>query len=176
MIETKFDFDLPPEGIFNFQQAGIALYEDDDRFVKLAHVAIWRTRQTEWAKEVGEPATPRGQRYGNTVLGPPGAPDAPTTTTWLRIVKRTHPRTGEQRYTGYSSFDGRRWVRGGTWTHRLRNLRIGLFAMGGAGHRADFDHVRVFRVARRALPTGNGAAATAGARGRAARSAYGGRR
>ena len=32
---------------------------DDDAFVKLAHVAIFETRQTEWAKEVPTPVTPR---------------------------------------------------------------------------------------------------------------------
>jgi arabinan endo-1,5-alpha-L-arabinosidase len=102
--------------------------------VKLAHVAIWETRQTEWAKEVPEPVTPLGQRYGNTVIGPPGP------TTWLRIVRRG------DRYTGYSSNDGRRWVRGGTWTHDLPGARLALFAMGGpGGNVAEFDYVRVSR-------------------------------
>jgi arabinan endo-1,5-alpha-L-arabinosidase len=148
LVETKFDFDLPPTGVFNFQQAGIAIYADDDRFMKLAHVAIGETRQTEWAKEVATPLTPAGQRYGNTVIGPPGIPGAPTTTTWLRIVRHTDRASGEQRYTGYSSIDGRRWVRGGTWTNQLGRAQIALFAMGGTGHRADFDYVRAYRVTR----------------------------
>lgn len=146
MVETKLELDLPPAGLFNFRQAGLVLYQDDDRFLKLAHVAIFETRQTEWAKEVGEPLTPVGQRYGNTVIGPPGLPGATRTTTWLRVVRRVDRATGEQRYTGYSSFDGRRWVRGGTWTHALERPRIGLVSMGGAGHTADFDYVRVYRV------------------------------
>jgi arabinan endo-1,5-alpha-L-arabinosidase len=134
LVETKFTFDLPPDIQANFEQAGFALYQDDDAFVKLAHVAIFETRQTEWAKEVPTPVTPLGQRYGNTVIGPPGP------TTWLRIVRR-----GE-RYTGYSSNDGRRWVRGGTWTHILPGARLALFAMGGpGGHVAEFDYVRVSR-------------------------------
>jgi len=74
MVQTKLQLDLPPNGLFNFQQAGLVLYQDDDRFLKLAHVAIFETRQTEWAKEAGEPLTPAGQRYGNTVIGPPGLP------------------------------------------------------------------------------------------------------
>jgi len=41
MVETKFAFDLPPDGVFNFHQAGLVLYQDDDRFLKLAHVAIF---------------------------------------------------------------------------------------------------------------------------------------
>jgi len=134
MVETKFSFDLPPDVQSNFDQAGMALYENDDAFVKLAHVAIFETRQTEWAKEVPTLVTPPGRRYGNTVVGPPAR------TTWLRIVRRGH------RYTAYSSIDGRRWVRGGTWTHDLPGARLALFAMGGpGGHVAEFDYVRVFR-------------------------------
>jgi arabinan endo-1,5-alpha-L-arabinosidase len=136
MVETKVHFDLPAEGVFNFQQAALLLYDGDDRFLKLAHVGIWQTRQTEWAKEVAEPLTPRLQRYGNTVVGPPGE------TTWLRIVRR-----GE-RYTAYTSRDGRTWVRGGTWTHTLTAPRIGLAAMSGVGHTATFDYVRTYRLRR----------------------------
>jgi arabinan endo-1,5-alpha-L-arabinosidase len=143
LVETKFSFDLPPRVETNFDQAGFALYRNDDAFLKIAHVAIFETRQTEWAKEVSEPATPRGQRYGNTVIGPPARPRGTPATTWLRVVRRG------DRYTGYSSIDGRRWVRGGTWTHELGTPRLALFAMGGPGERvAEFDYVRVFRLAR----------------------------
>ena len=162
MVETKFEFDVPPTGVFNYHQAGLALYQDDDRFVKLAHASIWQTRQTEWAKEVPTPITPRNQRYGNSVIGPPGRPDVPVTTTWLRIVARAGARTGEQRYTGYSSIDGRRWVRGATWTHELADVQIALFAMGGVGHRADFDYVRVYRLARKSARARTAARASAG--------------
>ena len=157
VVEAKFDFDVPAEGCcFNYEQAGLLLYQDDDRFVKNAHVAIWETRQTEWAKEVpaGHPEQARPRRYGNTVLGPPAYPDAMPGTTWLRIVKRTTA-SGAQHYTGYSSIDGVNWVRGGTWTHDLASLKIGLVAMGGGGpadnaaerHTADFDYVRVYALA-----------------------------
>jgi arabinan endo-1,5-alpha-L-arabinosidase len=139
MIETKFTFDVPLEGIFNFRQAGIAMYQDDDRFVRAAHVSIWRTRQAEWAKEVPTPLGPAGQRYGNTVLGAVSRPGIMPAVTWLRIVKRG------QYYTAYSSIDGRSWVRGGTWTHRLENLKIGVFALSGAGSHAEFDYVRTYR-------------------------------
>jgi arabinan endo-1,5-alpha-L-arabinosidase len=64
-------------------------------------------------------------------------------TTWLRIVRRGH------RYTAYSSIDGRRWVRGGTWTHDLPGARLALFAMDGpGGHVAEFDYVRVSSLRR----------------------------
>jgi arabinan endo-1,5-alpha-L-arabinosidase len=145
IVEVKLDNHLPEAGVFNFQQAGVAIYEDDDRFVKLAHIAIGTTRQTEWATEV--PAAGDGRRYGNTVVGPPAGPGADAST-WLRIVR--HLRGGDaDAYTAYSSVDGRRWVRGGTWRNTLDAPRIALFAMGGAGHTADFDYVRVFRVAAR---------------------------
>jgi arabinan endo-1,5-alpha-L-arabinosidase len=126
--------------VFSFQQAGLVLYEGDDAFVKLSHVSSFETRQTEWAKETRQPLIPRGQRYGNTVVGPPGLPGGPRTTTLLRIVRRG------QLYTAYTSIDGRRWVRGGTWTHELRKPRLGLVSMGGAGHTADFDYVRVYSL------------------------------
>jgi arabinan endo-1,5-alpha-L-arabinosidase len=143
LIETKFRFDLPPDVVTNFDQAGMAVYQDDDAFLKLAHVAIFETRQTEWAKEVPELRTPPGRRYGNTVIGPPARPEGTPATTWLRIVRRG------DRYTGYSSIDGRGWVRGATWTHTLRDQKLALFSMGGPGGRvADFDYVRVYRPAR----------------------------
>lgn len=165
MVETKFQFNLPPEGCcFNFQQAGVVLYENDDRYLKNAHVSIWETRQTEWAKEVAatDPDRARNNTYGNTVIGPPGDPNDAvlTTTTWLRIVKRTDA-GGQQHYTGYSSFDGVRWERGGTWTHNLSNIKIGLVSMGRGGPAsdpndvriADFDYVRVYSVAPLATAT-----------------------
>ena len=139
MVETKVTFDVPETGVFNFQQAALLLYAGDDAFVKAAHVAIFETRQTEWAKEHPTPMTPAGQRYGNTVVGPPGR------TTWLRIARRA-ARGTEERYTAYTSRDGRTWVRGGTWTHALGRPRIALAAMGGAGHTAEYDYVRVYKL------------------------------
>ena len=72
--------------------------------------------------------TAPGRSGGKLGLGTPGAK-----ATWLRIVRRG------QLSTAYTSIDGRRWVRGGTWTHELAAPRIGLVSMGGAGHTADFD-------------------------------------
>ncbi|HEX8231631.1 MAG TPA: family 43 glycosylhydrolase, partial [Chloroflexia bacterium] len=163
MVETKFEFNLNPSGCcFNYQQAGIVLYQDDDHYVKLAHASIWETRQIEWAKETGttDPDRARTATYGNSVIGPPGAMNIQTTTTWLRIVKRINANTGEQYYTGYSSIDGTNWVRGATWTHNLSNLKIGLVAMGRGGPAsdindvriADFDYVRVSSLAPQTAP------------------------
>ena len=142
VVQTKLRLDVPAEGCCqNFVQAGLVVYGSDDAFVKLAHTSIFETRQTELAKEV--PTAPAGYpRYGNTVVGPPGD------VTWLRIVSRTSGR--RHLYTGYSSQDGRHWVRGGTWVHnRLGDdIRIGLVSMGGVGFTAEFDHVRTWALRR----------------------------
>ena len=139
IVETKVRLDLPPEGCcFNFVQAGLVIYGDDDNFIKLVHVSIWETRQTEFAKEVS-PVPAGYPRYGNTVAASPGE------WTWLRIVKRSD-KYGEQ-YTAYTSLDGLNWTRGGTWTHQFgSDAQIGLVSMGGSGFTANFDYVRVYTL------------------------------
>jgi len=139
MVETRVQLNLPAEGCcFNFVQAGLVAYGDDDNFIKLAHVSIWETRQTEFAKE--QFPVPAGYpRYGNTVV------TAPDEWTYLRIARRAVG--GEQQYTAYVSQDGVHWNRGGTWTHNLEGApRIGLVSMGGAGFTAEFDYVRVYKL------------------------------
>jgi arabinan endo-1,5-alpha-L-arabinosidase len=140
VVQTRVALDVPASGCcFNFVQAGLVVYGGDDAFVKLVHASIWDTRQTEWAKEVPRAPAPNVPRYGNTVVGPPGDE------TWLRIVRRAEP--GSDRFTAYTSQDGRRWVRGGTWVNDLPDgARIGLVSMGGTGFHARFDHVRVWRL------------------------------
>jgi arabinan endo-1,5-alpha-L-arabinosidase len=139
LVETRVKLDLPPEECcFNFVQAGLVIYGDDDNYLKLVHVSIWETRQTEWAKEMG-PVPAGYPRYGNTVI------TAPDEWTYLRIARRQCG-NGEC-YTGYTNRDGVNWVRGGTWTHQLgKPVQIGLVAMGGAGFTASFDYVRVYRL------------------------------
>jgi len=139
MVETRVRLDLPAEGCcFNFVQAGLVIYGGDDAYVKLVHVSIWETRQTEFAKERDD--APAGYpRYGNTVVGPPAE------WTWLRVVKRIVD--GEEEYRAYTSRDGSTWVRGGVWTHDLgADASIGLVSMGGAGFTASFDYVRTFEL------------------------------
>src|SRR5262249_50111559 len=139
VVETRVELNLPAEDCcFNYVQAGLVIYGDDDNFIKLAHVSIWETRQTEFAKELF-PVPAGYPRYGNTVVGPPGL------WTYLRIAKRT--RAGEELYTAYTSRDGQQWVRGGVWTHNLGDsARIGLVSMGGSGFTANFDYVRVYEL------------------------------
>jgi arabinan endo-1,5-alpha-L-arabinosidase len=138
-VETRVKLNVPAEGCcFNYVQAGLVIYGDDDNFVKLAHVSIWNTRQTEFAKELF-PVPANYPRYGNTIVGPPNE------WTWLRIVKRTH--AGQQEYRAYTSRDGQLWERGGVWAHQLgSDARIGLVSMGGGGFVANFDYLRVYRV------------------------------
>ncbi|HEX6035503.1 MAG TPA: family 43 glycosylhydrolase, partial [Anaerolineales bacterium] len=139
VVETRVHLDLAPEGCcFNFVQAGLVIYSDDNNYVKLVEVSIWETRQTEFAKELFP--VPEGYpRYGNTVVSAPGE------WTYLRIVKRN--KAGEELYTAYTSRDGINWTRGGTWTHELgSNASIGLVSMGGSGFTANFDYVRVYRL------------------------------
>ena len=140
LVETRVKLNLPAEGCcFNFVQAGLVIYGNDDNYVKLVHVSIWETRQTEFAKELA-PVPAGYPRYGNTVVGAPGE------WTYLRIVKRTS--SGAQLYTAYTSTDGLHWVRGGTWTHQLgSNVRIGLVSMGGPGFTANFDYVHMYELA-----------------------------
>jgi len=143
VVTTRVHLNLPPEGCcHNYTQAGLVLYGGDDRFIKLVHVSIWGTRQTEFAKEVSAPQPEGYPRYGNTVVGPP------SDWTYLRIVKRDVEQREE--YNAYTSQDGERWVRGGTWTHRLGNsARIGLVSMGEPSDQewqARFDYVRVAKV------------------------------
>jgi arabinan endo-1,5-alpha-L-arabinosidase len=139
VVETRVRVSVPPEGCcFNYVQAGLVIYSDDDNYVKLVEVSIWETRQTEFAKELF--LVPDGYpRYGNTVVSAPGE------WTYLRIVKRN--KAGEELYTAYTSRDSVNWTRGGTWTHELgSNASIGLVSMGGSGFTANFDYVRVYRL------------------------------
>ena len=161
VVETKVRLEgLPDEGCcFNYAQAGLVVYEDEDNFVKLTHTSIWETRQTEFAKELSD--VPEGwSRYGNTVVGPTGEE-----WTYLRIVveRLTGAEQAEaggdtERYTAYTSQDGVTWVRGGTWTHSLGDdALIGLVSMGATGQvttpiTAEFDYVRVYSLKGTARP------------------------
>jgi arabinan endo-1,5-alpha-L-arabinosidase len=139
-IEAFVRLDVPDDCCATAVQAGFVVMRDDDNYVKLVEMAQGGLHQVEFAKEVA-PVPADYPRYGNTVVGTPGA------TTWLRLD--VHRTGGEERYTAYSSRDCIAWVGGGTWTHRLgREARLGLVAMGGAGHRAVFSKVSVSRLSR----------------------------
>jgi arabinan endo-1,5-alpha-L-arabinosidase len=140
-VQTKLTLNLGTDEVRNFQQAGLIAYVTDDLFTRLSKVAIWDTRQVEFGKEMPYAG---GLSYGGTIIGPPAL------TTWLRIVHRTNPRTGEHVLTAFSSRDGRTWTRGGAWTlPKGSTIKIGLESMGGAAGEpattAMFDYFRVYR-------------------------------
>jgi arabinan endo-1,5-alpha-L-arabinosidase len=134
-VEAEIRLDAPEDCCATAVQAGFVVMRDDDNYVKLVEMAREGLRQVEFAKEMA-PVDQYHPRYGNTLAGTPGA------TTWLRLD--VHRERGQERYTAYSSQDGRSWVGGGTWVHRLGSeARLGLVAMGGSGRRATFVRVGV---------------------------------
>ncbi|MEV4812377.1 family 43 glycosylhydrolase [Micromonospora avicenniae] len=139
VAETKVTLDLGEESVRNYQQAGLVAYVDDDRFARLAQVAIWNTRQVEYGYELpfaGQPV------YGGTIVG------TPATTTWLRLAHHVDPSTGEHEFRAASSRDGQHWTWGGVWTFPAGTTpRIGLVAHGGAtpAVTAEFDYLRFYR-------------------------------
>lgn len=140
LVEARVRHTVPDDGSArNYTQVGLAFYGGDDDYVKLVHVAIESSRQTEFAKE--ESQVPSGYPfYGGARIGPPAD------WTWLRIVRRL-VWAGET-YTGYTSRDGLSWVRGATWRQSLgEGAKIALVAMSGAGWSGYFDHVRTFTLA-----------------------------
>lgn len=143
-IEARIRLDAPLACCAAPVQAGVLVMRDDDNYVKLVELAHDGLRQVEFGKELA-PVGKGYPRYGNTVVGTPGE------WTWLRLDLRRPAAggDGEERYTAWSSQDGKAWVRGGTWTHRLGSgARLGLVAMGGAGHGVRFAGVKVSRLGR----------------------------
>lgn len=139
-IVARIRLDAPLDCCATPVQAGLVVMRDDDNYVKLVELAHEGLRQVEFGKELG-PVERGYPRYGNTVAGTPGE------WTWLRIDIRREGK--EERYTAWSMQEGGSWVGGGTWTHRLGGqARLGLVAMGGAGHAVTFGEVRVERLAR----------------------------
>jgi arabinan endo-1,5-alpha-L-arabinosidase len=136
-VETKLTLDLGVDDVRNYQQAGLVAYVSDDDFARLDQVAIWNTRQIEFGRELPYAG---GLAYGGVTVG------TPATTTWLRLVHRVDPVTGEHRFRSESSTDGHTWTLGGVWTFPAGEVpKIGLVAHGGAtpAVTARFDYVRV---------------------------------
>jgi hypothetical protein len=143
VAETKLTINLGVEDIRNYQQGGLVAYLGDDEFVRLSHVAIWNTRQTEFGKEM-----PYAGRlsYGGMLVGPPAG------TTWLRLAHRVDPANGEHEFRAATSRDGEHFVWGGTWTLPAgEEPRIGLISHGKNGDNPSappatsvFDYFRVY--------------------------------
>jgi arabinan endo-1,5-alpha-L-arabinosidase len=148
-VETKLSF----TGTNPAQQAGIVLYENDGRYLKLVHsvLPINRipgavTHQTEFGKEGERPTTtPPTPVFNGPMFGGP-----PAGTTWLRLAYHYDAARQEHYVRMASSTDGTHWVWGGTWSLPMRGkLRIGLVSMGGAGAIASFDYVRTYGLVSR---------------------------
>lgn len=139
IIETKVGLNVPDSGCcFNYAQAGLVIFSDDDNYLKLVHVSIGWSRQIEFGKEM-YPVLSGYPRYGSMTL------EAPGDWTYLRLMKRTV--NSEERYTEFSSRDGINWTKGGAWTHALGNsAHFGLVSMNRSGYTAQFDYVRVYAV------------------------------
>jgi arabinan endo-1,5-alpha-L-arabinosidase len=140
LAETKVRVNVPRTGCCqNYVQGGLVIYGGDGTYVKLAAVSIFDTRQTEFGKEV-TPQPAGYPNYGNTVVGPVGR------WTYLRITR--HRGHNVDRYSAYTSRDGRHWDHGGTWDADLgATPRIGLVSMGGTGFQSSFAYVRVSKLA-----------------------------
>jgi arabinan endo-1,5-alpha-L-arabinosidase len=138
-VETKLTLDLGVDEVRNYQQAGLVAYVSDDDFARLDKVAIWNTRQIEFGREIPYAGA---LAYGGVTVG------TPATTTWLRLVHRVDPVTGEHLFRSESSTDGHTWTLGGVWTFPRNEVpKIGLDAHGGASPAvtAQFDYFRVYQ-------------------------------
>ncbi len=135
IVQAKVGVNVPANGDgHNYVQGGLLIYGGDGHYVKLAVSSIGASRQTEWGVE-NHPVPTGYPDYGNAAVGPVGY------WTWLRIVVQG------DRYTAYTSLDGRHWDHGATWTTDLGSRpKIGLVSMGGAGYTSRFDDLRTSRI------------------------------
>lgn len=135
MVEAKLRFD----GVRANQQAGLVLYDNDDRFVKLAHsvlplngIADTFVHQSEFTKEDRRAST-------DAVFNGPSFGGPAPATMWLRLLYRD----GVARMA--TSTNGTTWSWANSWTlSRPAALKIGIVAMGGTGATARFDYVRTY--------------------------------
>jgi arabinan endo-1,5-alpha-L-arabinosidase len=141
-VQTKLTINLGVDAIHNYQQGGLIAYINDDHWVRLSHVAIWDTRQTEFGKEMPYAGA---TSFGGMLVGPPAR------TTWLRLSHRMDPKNGEHEFRAATSRDGKHWIWGGTWTLPPgKKPQIGLISLGKDPNdsfqaTAKFDYFRVYR-------------------------------
>ncbi|MCT2581565.1 family 43 glycosylhydrolase [Actinophytocola gossypii] len=145
-VETRIEF--APDQVA--QQAGILLYENDDRYFKLVHSVLPLHRGggallhvSEFGKEGERPTTTPPTPVANAPMF--GGPAADTM--WLRLSFHADTEHGENEVRAATSRDGRHWVHNGVWTLPTRDdLDIGLVSMNRTGAVAEFDYVRVYRA------------------------------
>ncbi|MEU4690514.1 family 43 glycosylhydrolase [Actinoplanes sp. NPDC023714] len=142
-VETKLTFD----GTRGNQQAGLLLYQNDDRYFKLAHSVLPLAgtsevlHQTEFGKEGERPTYAPPIAVANAPMF--GGPAKQVT--WLRLRYTFDAANNEDEVRAASSVDGVTWTWSGVWTlPRTGTYRIGLVSMNAAGATATFDYVRTY--------------------------------
>lgn len=136
---------LPPTGSgANFAQGDLFIYGDDQDFLRLDIYANAVTRQIEFVKQTAPVAAYSATHGASNLSGPSLA--GGTVTAYLRIVKRTID--NQATYTAYTNWQGHNavWRRGATWTHTLKNEKIGIAGSNLVGYIVSFDYVRVSTI------------------------------
>jgi hypothetical protein len=144
-VETKIRF-APSQPA---QQAGLVLYENDDRWFKLVHSVLPLNNGggallnvSEFGKEGEAPTTTPPTAVANAPMF--GGPTADTM--WLRLSYHLDAQHQENEVRAATSRDGTHWAYGGVWTLPARGpLRIGLVSLNRSGALATFDYVRTYR-------------------------------
>ncbi|MFD7983588.1 family 43 glycosylhydrolase [Kitasatospora indigofera] len=143
-VETKMVF-APGQSA---QQAGLVLYENDDRWFKLVHSVLPLNNGngallhvTEFGKEGERPTTTPPTAVANAPMF--GGPAADTL--WLRLVHHTDTAHNEHEVRAVTSRDGVTWSYAGVWTLPVGGaLKIGLVSMNKSGATARFEYLRTY--------------------------------
>jgi arabinan endo-1,5-alpha-L-arabinosidase len=144
-VETKIRF-APNQPA---QQAGVVLYENDDRWFKMVHSVLPLqngngavVQASEFGKEGEQPTTTPPTAVANAPMF--GGPTADTM--WLRLSYHADTANNENEVRAATSRDGEHWVYNGVWTLPIKGkLKIGLVSMNRSGAVARFDYVRTYR-------------------------------
>lgn len=144
-VETKLRFAPDRDA----QQAGLVLYENDDRWLKLVHSVLPLNngngallQVSEFGKEGERPTTTPPAAVANGPMF--GGPTAGTM--WLRLTHHLDAAHQEHEVRASTSRDGTHWSRGSVWTLPVKGeLRIGLISLNRSGAVAGFDYVRTYR-------------------------------
>ncbi|MFI6830990.1 family 43 glycosylhydrolase [Kribbella sp. NPDC050241] len=143
IAETKLHLDLGANDVRNYQQAGMIVYLNDNDFARLGSVSIWKTRQTEYGRELVARPSDGATTYGAAAIG------RSASTLWLRIAYSKNA-AGENVYRAGTSVDGQSWTWGASWVLPAgQTPKLGLYAHGeftGANPApvATFDYLRFY--------------------------------
>ena len=136
-VETRVKLNVPAEGCcYNYVQAGLVIYGDDDNFIKLAHVSIWETRQTEFAKELSPCRTATRATATPWSARPRSGHTCGSSSARTPARSSTPPTPAGMARAGCVAACGR--------ISLATSARIGLVSMGGSDFTANFDYVRVY--------------------------------